>query len=92
MCAPLVRYVARSQVPLVIDDALSHPDYGGDEYVQRAQVKSVLWMPILNQGGLVAVLYVENDATTFAFSPERVETLRLIAGQAAISITNAWLY
>ena len=35
VCAALVRYVACSQLPLVIDDALSHPDYGGDEYVQR---------------------------------------------------------
>ncbi len=92
VCAPMVRYVARSLQPLVIDDAQRHPDYAGDDYVQRAQVKSVLCMPILNQGGLVAVLYVENDATTSAFSSERVETLRLIAGQAAISITNASLY
>ncbi|MEY4549356.1 MAG: hypothetical protein RL685_5551, partial [Pseudomonadota bacterium] len=92
VCAQLVRYVARSLVPLVLDDALSHADFGSDEYVQRGQVKSVLCMPILNQGGLVAVLYVENNATTFAFSAERVETLRLIAGQAAISITNASLY
>lgn len=92
ICAPMVRYVARSLQPLVIDDAQRHPDYGADEYVQRAHVKSVLCMPILSQGGLVAVLYVENNATTFAFSSERVETLRLIAGQAAISITNASLY
>jgi HPt (histidine-containing phosphotransfer) domain-containing protein len=92
LCAQMVRYVARSLEPLVLDEATTHPDFGSDEYVQRGRIKSVLCMPILNQGGLVAVLYVENNATTHSFSAERVETLRLIAGQAAISITNASLY
>jgi GAF domain-containing protein/HPt (histidine-containing phosphotransfer) domain-containing protein len=92
LCSQMVRYVARSLEPLVIDEATAHPDFGSDEYVQRARTKSVLCMPILNQGGLVAVLYVENNATTHSFTADRVETLRLIAGQAAISITNASLY
>jgi predicted ATPase/GAF domain-containing protein/HPt (histidine-containing phosphotransfer) domain-containing protein/tRNA A-37 threonylcarbamoyl transferase component Bud32 len=92
LCPQMVRYVARTLQPLVIDEATAHPDFGSDDYVQRAKVKSVLCMPILNQGGLVAVLYVENNATTHTFTADRVETLRLIAGQAAISITNASLY
>ena len=92
VCPQMVRYVARSLEPLVLDEATAHPEFGLDEYVQRGQIKSVLCMPIVNQGGLVAVLYVENNVTTHAFTTERVETLRLIAGQAAISITNASLY
>jgi len=92
LCPQMVRYVARTLQPLVIDEATAHPDFGTDDYVQRGKVKSVLCMPILNQGGLVAVLYVENNATTHTFTADRVETLRLIAGQAAISITNASLY
>ncbi len=92
LCPQMVRFVARSLQPLVIDEATAHADFGKDDYVQRGKVKSVLCMPILNQGGLVAVLYVENNATTHAFTADRVETLRLIAGQAAISITNASLY
>ncbi|HEU4577147.1 MAG TPA: AAA family ATPase [Polyangiaceae bacterium] len=92
LCPQMVRYVARTLQPLVIDEATAHPDFGSDDYVQRTKVKSVLCMPILNQGGLVAVLYVENNATTHTFTADRVETLRLIAGQAAISITNASLY
>jgi predicted ATPase/GAF domain-containing protein len=92
VCQQMVRYTARSQKPLIIDDAGAHPEFGSDPYVQSNAIKSVLCMPVLNQGGLVAVLYVENNATTHAFTQERVETLRLIAGQAAISITNASLY
>jgi predicted ATPase/HPt (histidine-containing phosphotransfer) domain-containing protein len=92
VCQQMVRYVVRSLEPLVIDDAGVHPEFGSDSYVRAHAIKSVLCMPVLSQGGLVAVLYVENNATTHAFSQERVETLRLIAGQAAISLTNASLY
>jgi HPt (histidine-containing phosphotransfer) domain-containing protein len=76
----------------VLDDAAAHPTFGTDPYVQSHAIKSVLAMPIINQGVLVAILYVENNVTTHAFSSGRVETLRLIAGQAATSITNAALY
>jgi predicted ATPase/GAF domain-containing protein/HPt (histidine-containing phosphotransfer) domain-containing protein len=91
-CHQMVRFVARSLEVLVIDDARAHPIFGTDAYVLTHGVKSVLCMPIVNLGRLVAVLYVENDATTHAFTRDRVETLRLIAGQAAVSITNASLY
>jgi len=91
-CHQVVRFVARSQEVLVLDDATSHPTFASDPYVLQNAVKSVLCMPIVNQGRLVAVLYVENSATTHAFTRDRVETLRLIAGQAAVSITNASLY
>jgi predicted ATPase/HPt (histidine-containing phosphotransfer) domain-containing protein len=92
VCHQIVRYVARSLEPVVVDDALAHPTFGSDPYVLEHAIKSVLCMPIVNQGRLVAVLYVENNATSHAFTSDRVETLRLIAGQAAISITNASLY
>jgi predicted ATPase/GAF domain-containing protein/HPt (histidine-containing phosphotransfer) domain-containing protein len=91
-CHQIVRFVARSQEVLVIDDASAHPIFASDAYVLEHGVKSVLCMPIVNLGRLVAVLYVENGATTHAFTRDRVETLRLIAGQAAVSITNASLY
>ncbi|HTV19226.1 MAG TPA: AAA family ATPase [Polyangiaceae bacterium] len=91
-CHQMVRFVARSQEVLVIDDAAAHPTFASDPYVLQNGVKSVLCMPIVNQGRLVAVLYVENSATTNAFTADRVETLRIIAGQAAVSITNASLY
>lgn len=92
VCARIVRYVARSREVIVLDDATTDPLFGREPYLQGNRVKSVLCMPIIGQGRLVAVLYVENNATTEAFSDERVEVLRLIGGQAAISITNALLY
>jgi serine phosphatase RsbU (regulator of sigma subunit) len=47
---------------------------------------------MLHQGRLVGALYLENNAATNAFSPERVEILQLVAAQAAVAVENATLY
>jgi predicted ATPase/HPt (histidine-containing phosphotransfer) domain-containing protein len=88
----IVRYVARTQATVVVDDALNDPAHREDEHIQRDGVKSVLCMPVLHQTRLVAVLYAENNAATHAFTPERLRLLQVIASQAAISITNAHIY
>jgi HPt (histidine-containing phosphotransfer) domain-containing protein len=49
-------------------------------------------MPVMSQGRLMAILYAENNEATHAFTSERLAILQVIAGQAAISITNAHLY
>lgn len=53
---------------------------------------SRLCVPLLHQGELVGVLYLENRVTRDAFTPARLEMLRMLSGQAAISIANARLY
>ena len=46
----------------------------------------------MHQGKLIAILYLENNLTTAAFPPQRLQLLKLICSQAAISIKNATLY
>ncbi|HKO48606.1 MAG TPA: AAA family ATPase [Polyangiaceae bacterium] len=92
VCAEIVRYVVRTQDTVVVDDASHEPEYARYAYVQQNAVKSLLCLPILNQGKLIAILYAENNATTHAFTAQRLSLLRVIASQAAISITNARLY
>lgn len=88
----IVRYVARTRETVVLDDARKDALYGQDPHVKKDGVKSILSMPIVNQGKLVAILYVENSVVTHAFTPKRLGLLHVIAGQAAISIANATLY
>jgi predicted ATPase/GAF domain-containing protein/tRNA A-37 threonylcarbamoyl transferase component Bud32 len=88
----LVRYVARTHETVVLDDARDDELYRNDPHIVAESVQSVLCMPIVNQGVLQAILYVENNAVSRAFTPARVSLLRVIAGQAAISIANAHLY
>ena len=88
----LVNTVKRSLAPLVLADARVNPQFAGDAYIEQHQPKSILCSPILNQGQLIGVLYLENNLTVGAFTSARIEVLNLICTQAAISLENARLY
>ncbi|HBL62256.1 MAG TPA: hypothetical protein DDZ80_28805, partial [Cyanobacteria bacterium UBA8803] len=88
----LINYVYRTSQTLVLDDASTENTFSADPYIITAQPKSVLCTPIVNQGKLIGILYLENNLTTKAFTPDRLKVLNILSGQAAISITNAQLY
>ncbi len=88
----IVNYVYRTKESLVIADACKNPLFSTNEYIIKNLVKSILCLPILNQGKLIGILYLENNLTTGAFTPDRVEILNILASQAAISMENSKLY
>ncbi|GAB1544166.1 AAA family ATPase [Scytonema sp. NUACC21] len=63
-----------------------------DPYLEEHQPQSFLCTPILNQGKLIGILYLENSVIHGAFTSDRVELLKLLCSQAAISLENAHLY
>jgi len=87
-----INHVKRCLEPMVIDDATVHPTVASDPYVMQQQPKSLLCTPILRQGKLVAILYLENQITVGAFTSDRVELLNFLCAQVAISLENARLY
>ncbi|MEG4589838.1 AAA family ATPase [Microcoleus sp. MOSTC5] len=88
----IVNYVARSHENVVLNNATDEGQFTRDSYITATQPKSILCTPLLNQGKLGGILYLENNLAIGAFTSERVETLKIIAAQAAISIENASLY
>ncbi|GLR83378.1 hypothetical protein GCM10007857_00880 [Bradyrhizobium iriomotense] len=88
----LVRYVIRSQKPLIVDDATRPDPLYGEGYVHRRHPRSILCLPLMKQAKLAGLLYLENTLTTHAFTPDRVAVLDLLAAQAAISLENTLLY
>ncbi|MGI2903772.1 ATP-binding sensor histidine kinase [Tolypothrix sp. VBCCA 56010] len=88
----LVNYVKHTLKTIVLDDATAENDFIADSYLMQQQPKSVLCMPILNQGKLIGLLYLENKLTIGAFTRDRVEVIQLLCAQAAISLENARLY
>ncbi|PCC71514.1 Predicted ATPase [Nannocystis exedens] len=82
----------RSGRPLVVDDAEDDPRFAADPYVRRVRPRSLLAAPLVHGGERLGVLYLENNLVAAAFSPERSETLRLLAVQAAIAIDRALLF
>ncbi|XXT25310.1 AAA family ATPase [Sorangium sp. So ce429] len=92
VAASVVHYVARTAESVVLGDAASCDQFASDPYIARTQARSILAAPILRQGRLVGVIYLENDLAAGAFTPDRLEVTRLLAAQVAISMENALLY
>jgi predicted ATPase/signal transduction histidine kinase len=88
----IINYVAHTQEHVFINDARIDKNFGIDPYIQQEQPKSILCTPIINQGKLIGIIYLENNLTVGAFPPERLQVLKLLAAQAAISLENAQLY
>ncbi|OUL27497.1 serine/threonine protein kinase [Nostoc sp. RF31YmG] len=88
----LINYVKRTKERFVVDDAKVEGFLANDRYILRDRPKSLLCIPIINQGKFLGILYLENNLTTGAFTRDRLELLQVITTQAAISLENAILY
>jgi PAS domain S-box-containing protein len=90
--ASVVRYAARTRESVILDDASARTPFSDDEYIGHQHARSVLCLPLVKQGTLVAVLYLENTLAPGVFTPGRVAVLQLLASQAATSLDNSRLY
>ncbi|MBD0388688.1 MAG: GAF domain-containing protein, partial [Nostoc sp. C3-bin3] len=88
----LINYVARTRETVVKNDAAQQGKFTNDSYIKNHQTKSILCTPLINQGQLSGIVYLENNLTTGVFTPDRLKVIQLLSGQAAIAITNAKLY
>ncbi|MEG4109356.1 AAA family ATPase [Microcoleus sp. S13_C5] len=88
----IVNYVSRTQESVVLDDAARSGQFTNDRHIRKHQPKSILCVPLINQSQIISIVYLENNLTAGAFTPERVEILKVLSGQAAISIQNSKLY
>ena len=88
----VINYVARTSETLVLDDARTQTAFANDAYIIQQQPQSLLCTPIHNRGKLIGILYLENNLAIGAFTQSRLEILRLLTAQAAISLQNAMLY
>jgi PAS domain S-box-containing protein len=88
----VVQYVARTRESVILDDASARNPFSSDPYVDRRRARSILALPLIKQGKLVGVLYLENNLAPRVFTPGRIAVLELLASQAAISLENMRLY
>ena len=88
----IINYVTRTKETVVENDAVQQGKFTNDPYIKANKTKSILCAPLVNQGQLSGIVYLENNLTTRAFTPDRLEVIQLLSGQAAIAITNAKLY
>ncbi|MDX1810965.1 MAG: AAA family ATPase, partial [Gammaproteobacteria bacterium] len=87
----VVNNVIRTGKSVVLDDA-SESRFANDAYILEQKPKSVICIPIRRHGQFEAVIYMENNLTTDAFTENRIEIVNLLSAQASISMHNAELY
>jgi PAS domain S-box-containing protein len=88
----VLQYVQRTLENVILDDAIVQNPYTTDSYICQCHPRSVLCLPLLNQGKLIGILYLENKLAPCVFVPARIAVLKLLASQAAISLENSRLY
>jgi len=88
----IVNYVVRTKSSVVLNDASREGNFTRDPYILKLQPQSLLCAPLINQGRLAGIVYLENNLITGAFTDDRLEVLNVLSSQAAISIENARLY
>ncbi len=88
----VANYVRRTGESVILDDASGRNMFSSDPYMETKRPVSVLCLPILRQGILTGLLYLENNLVRGAFTAERIALLELLASQAAISLEIATLY
>ncbi|GAB4181838.1 MAG: hypothetical protein Fur006_17160 [Coleofasciculaceae cyanobacterium] len=90
--ASIIYYVARTQEGLIETNVAREGRFTQDAYIKTHQPKSILCAPLLNQGQLIGIVYLENNLADDVFTPDRLEVIQLLSTQAAIALTNARLY
>lgn len=90
--ASVIAYVARTREPVEISRGAEDARFAADPYLVAQAPRAIFAVPLLHQGRLTGVLYLENRLTEGAFGRGRGELCELIAAQAAIAVENALLY
>ncbi|WP_017296304.1 diguanylate cyclase domain-containing protein [Geminocystis herdmanii] len=97
----ILYYTARTKETILLDrdkdnntknEDYCYDKFAQDNYIKTYQPLSLLCYPLINQGKLMGVVYLENNLTSGVFTVERIELLKLLSQQAVIAIHNSQLY
>ncbi|HKW92541.1 MAG TPA: sigma 54-interacting transcriptional regulator [Methylomirabilota bacterium] len=88
----VAQYVRKTRESVVIADTAADERFASDPYVTAHSPRSILCTPIMHQGQIRGLFYLENTLTTGAFTADRLQVITILASQAAISLENATLY
>ena len=88
----VVNTVIRTRESAILDDGARPDPIWANAFRGRGPPRSAFCLPLLRQGRLAGVLYLENSQAAYAFTAKRVAVLEVLAAQAAIALENARLY
>jgi C4-dicarboxylate-specific signal transduction histidine kinase len=88
----LLYTVMRTGRTVALEQAGRDADFADDPYFAVQGAGAVLCLPLLKQGEVIGLLYLENPLASGVFTHPRVAMIELLAAQAAISLETARLY
>ncbi|CAN5377757.1 hypothetical protein BH11CYA1_BH11CYA1_22590 [soil metagenome] len=88
----LVNYVRRTQETVVVADAIHDNIFGHDPYFEQHKTRSALCIPIVKQGKLLGLMYMENNLAADLFTTDRIDLLQLLSAQIVTSLENVLLF
>ena len=88
----VISWVKQTREHLVLDNASHEERFVGDDYIRRERPKSILCAPITHKSSLSGIIYLENNLVEGAFTPRRLEVIKHLTAQIAISLENARLH
>ncbi|WP_416424706.1 AAA family ATPase [Pseudomonas sp. App30] len=88
----LLYTVMRTGRTVALEQAGGDAEFADDPYFAVQAAGAVLCLPLLKQGEVIGLLYLENALACGVFSHPRVAMIELLAAQAAISLETARLY
>jgi signal transduction histidine kinase len=88
----VLRYMQRSGELVVVADVTSDERFACDPYFADLPLCALLAVPVVTRGAVAAALVLEDTLTKGAFSVERIDAVKLVADQLAVSLDNAQLY
>ena len=88
----VTREVARERRPVLVADATADPRFADVSSVRSLQLHSVMAAPLLAQGELLGVIYVDNRLLSGAFDQQALSLLGILANHIGIALRNAKLF
>ncbi|WP_437977411.1 response regulator [Sorangium sp. So ce295] len=92
LAVSLVEEVASSRQSVFVWDTGRDARPEDARYLAGKGPRSILCLAMMCQGELIGVLYIEGDAAPEPLLATQLETLGLLASQAAVAVKNALLY
>ena len=86
----IIEYVLHTKEFLVINSKEQFlNEFPHCDFSDQGDVGSMLSIPIISQAKVIAVLFLRNRGLENAFTQERIQPLKILASQCAVSLSNA---
>lgn len=88
----LIQIAKDRRKPVIVRNALDEESLIDSRSVRKIQLRSAMCAPLLADGRVVGVLYVDNRSASGSFTGDDLRLLEVFAGHAMIAISNTQMY